>query len=162
MVAIKTLVFVIIVSGLVMVVIPVFLAGLPLPWVTFRLGIFRLMGFIPVIAGSALYLWCAWDFTFSGKGTPAPIDPPKQLVIKGAYRFVRNPMYIGIIMVLFGEAIVFESAVLLLYGLLFFSGVCLFVIYYEEPVLKKKFVRSYTDYCCAVPRWIPRLCSKDK
>lgn len=161
MVAIKTLLFIIFVSGLVMYVIPVFLARLPFP-LDFGLGIFRLAGFIPVFAGFLLYLWCAWDFTFSGKGTPAPIAPPKKLVIKGAYRFVRNPMYIGIIMVLLGEAMVFESFVLLLYALAVFSVVFLFVIYYEEPVLRKEFARSYTDYCYDVPRWIPKLCSKDK
>lgn len=162
MVAIKTLVIIVIVIGFVFVAIPIFLAELSLQWSAMKLGIIRFTGIIPIIAGAFLYLWCAFDFTFTGKGTPAPIDPPKQLVAKGAYRFVRNPMYIGIAMILTGESILFESLVLLLYGLVCFSGFCLFVIFYEEPVLKRKFKQSYIDYCHNVPRWIPKIFNNNK
>jgi len=162
MAAIKTLVFIVVVTGFAIVVIPIFLAGLPLPWSALKLGIFRFTGIIPIIAGSFLYLWCAFDFTFTGKGTPVPIDPPKKLVVNGAYRFVRNPMYIGIMMILIGESVLFESAVLLLYGIACFAGFCLFVGFYEEPVLKRKFNRSYIDYCHNVPGWIPKIFNKKK
>jgi protein-S-isoprenylcysteine O-methyltransferase Ste14 len=111
----------------------------------------------PCGLGAAILLKCAWDFAVVGLGTPAPIDPPKSLVVSGLYRFVRNPMYVGVALVLFSEALLFSSPRLLDYALLVGTGFFLFVIAYEEPTLRKKFGASYQTYCRAVPRWIPRL-----
>ena len=103
------------------------------------------------------YFWCAWDFAFAGEGTPAPIDPPKMLVWQGLYRIVRNPIYVGVLLVLLGEAILFESQMLLAYVPVVWLWLHLFTVYYEEPTLRKKFGDVYEQYCAAVPRWIPRL-----
>ena len=88
--------------------------------------------------GVSGYLWCALDFAFAGRGTPAPIDPPKVVVVRGLYRFTRNPMYISVLFVLLGEALLFRSAALLEYAAVFAVGFHLFVLLYEEPTLRKK------------------------
>ena len=97
------------------------------------------------------------DFFVKGKGTPATIDPPKKLVVTGLYLHTRNPMYIGVLLILLGYSIWCLSLSLLLYtGAVFFVG-HLFVILYEEPTLKQKFGNNYITYCQQVPRWIPRF-----
>lgn len=122
----------------------------------FYIGGFRFLGILPMLLGAAIYLWCAWDFTFTGKGTPAPVHAPKVLVVKGPYRVVRNPMYVGVLLILIGETVVFQSIVLLAYAALVWLAVHLFVIFREEPQLRKKFGAQYEEYCRAVPRWMPR------
>jgi len=117
---------------------------------------FRLLGLIPVALGALLYLWCAWDFTFTGRGTPAPFDPPKEVVVRGPYRHVRNPMYVAASLVLLGEAVLFESVLILAYWLAVFAFFHLWVVFYEEPTLRRKFGASYEEYCGRVPRWVPR------
>ena len=104
-----------------------------------------------------IYLWCAWDFAFAGKGTPAPIDPPKDLVVRGLYKHIRNPMYVGVLSMVLGQAFWFETATLFIYagvGFLMFNA---FVFFYEEPALTRKFGPAYGRYCDAVPRWLPTL-----
>ena len=113
-------------------------------------------GSVLIVVGAAIYLWCAWDFTFAGSGTPAPIDAPKNLVARGLYRYVRNPMYVGVLAILCGEALWFWSKTLLEYALIVFAFFYLFVMLYEEPVLRAKFGDSYRQYSANVPRWIPR------
>ncbi len=123
----------------------------------FHLGSFRFAGVLPMALGAAAAIWCAWDFGVTGKGTPAPLDPPKVLVTRGLYRLVRNPMFLGVGLILLGEAIVFESLKLLGYlGVLWViaNG---FVLFYEEPHLKKTFGASYEEYRSRVPRWMPTL-----
>jgi len=120
-----------------------------------QIGILRYLGAIPILLGASIYLWCAWDFTFAGRGTPAPIDPPKELVVRGLYRYVRNPMYVGVVSILFGEALFFESRTLFEYAAIVFIFFYLFVVLYEEPILTRKFGESYRNYCKTIPRWIP-------
>jgi protein-S-isoprenylcysteine O-methyltransferase Ste14 len=106
------------------------------------------------LIGAAIYLWCAWDFAVKGFGTPAPIDAPRLLVVKGLYRFTRNPMYVGVSSMIAGQGIYYGSssiAVYLLVVVLFFN---LFVRFYEEPTLRRLFGEQYTKYCRRVPRWI--------
>jgi protein-S-isoprenylcysteine O-methyltransferase Ste14 len=118
------------------------------------LGVMRYLG-IPLIGlGAATYVWCASDF-IRARGTPAPIDPPKEMVAQGLYRVVRNPMYVGVVSALFGEAIFFGSGLLAIYGVIIFGIVHLFVVTYEEPTLRRRFGETYERYCEAVPRWIP-------
>ena len=114
------------------------------------------LGGVLVLAGVAIYFWCAWDFTFAGHGTPAPIDAPDNLVARGLYRYVRNPMYAGVVFILVGEALWFWSKTLAQYAVLVSSCFYLFVILYEEPALRAKFGDSYRHYCATVPRWIPK------
>jgi len=92
-----------------------------------------------------------------GRGTPAPFDPPRRLVIRGPYRFVRNPMYVGAGLALAGAALFYESLPLLAYGGVFLLACHLFVLSYEEPTLKRTFGPDYEAYCHHVNRWRPRL-----
>ena len=115
-----------------------------------------LAGITLIVLGTSGYLWCALDFAFTGRGTPAPIDPPKVLVARGLYRYVRNPMYVSVLLVLLGESILFKNLRLLRYAGIMAVGFHLFVLLYEEPALRNKFGASYEEYCRTVPRWIPR------
>jgi protein-S-isoprenylcysteine O-methyltransferase Ste14 len=155
--ALGTIIFSILVPGTWTVLVPYLLISPNFELFPIKTGPLRFLGLIPIFVGIADYLWCAWGFTFLGKGTPAPIAPPKNLVIKGIYRHVRNPMYVGVLLILFGEALLFESATLFLYAVLAFVIFHTAVVYYEEPTLRRKFTDSYKRYCNSVPRWIPRL-----
>jgi protein-S-isoprenylcysteine O-methyltransferase Ste14 len=157
MVAFKTLIFTVLVPGTVAVWIPYSIVSTPGSRGSIPLGNFRYAGLAAILIGAAIYLWCAWDFTFAGKGTPAPIDPPKQLVVRGLYKFVRNPMYIGVLSLVVGQAVWFESRVLFGYAALVYLLFFAFVVFYEEPVLRLKFGDSYEKYCKSVPRWLPRI-----
>ncbi|HMD37250.1 MAG TPA: isoprenylcysteine carboxylmethyltransferase family protein [Vicinamibacterales bacterium] len=110
-------------------------------------------GVVPIVSGIVLYLRCAWDFA-AGLGTPAPIDPPKMLVVRGPYRWTRNPMYVAVTSVLVGEWTTTRSAPLGWWALTVFIGFNLFVLLYEEPTLRGKFGEEYERYCRTVPRWI--------
>jgi protein-S-isoprenylcysteine O-methyltransferase Ste14 len=108
---------------------------------------------IVALAGAAVLLRCVWDFFAKGRGTLAPIDPPRVLVVSGLYRFTRNPMYNGVLALILGEAWLFGSMSLLEYALLLFVLFHLFVVLYEEPALTSQFGESYRVYRRAVPRW---------
>ena len=108
-----------------------------------------------VIAGFALVLWCLVTFAFVGKGTAAPFDPPRRLVVVGPYRFVRNPIYVGAVVAMLGAAMVLWSWWLVLYALVVLVVTHVLVILYEEPHLRSVFGQSYEDYLHAVHRWIP-------
>lgn len=117
----------------------------------------RAIAFVVLAVGIAGYLWCALDFAFRGKGTPAPIDPPKILVAKGLYKYTRNPMYISVLTVLAGECVLFWSLQLAEYAAAVAVGFHLFVLIYEEPALTRKMGAAYEQYRREVPRWIPRI-----
>src|SRR6266699_4510526 len=153
MVALKTLIFSILVPGTVAGFIPWFL----LQGAVLLIPSIWMIGLLPLLLGVGLYLWCAGAFTFIGKGTPAPIDAPKFLVKEGPYRWVRNPMYIAVLSVVSGEAILFRSFQLAEYALLVGIVVHLFVVFVEEPSLRSQFGESYETYLRTVPRWIPRF-----
>lgn len=156
MTALKTLLFTILVPGTVAVFIPLSLLNSASASGTVPVGSLRYGGLVLLGIGLVIYLWCAWDFTSAGKGTPAPIDPPKNLVIRGLYKYVRNPMYVGVLCVVLGQAIWFESRILFGYAALVFMLFNAFVLLYEEPALRQKFGDTYRQYCSLVPRWIPR------
>ncbi len=156
MVLIKTIIFTFLLPGTVTVFVPYWLLTSPSAPPPMQLGVFRYGGIVLILIGIAIYSWCAWDFTFTGRGTPAPIDPPKELVVRGLYRYVRNPMYVGILSVLLGEALLFAAWRLFGYAALVFLTFFLVVVLYEEPVLREKFGESYRRYRQSVPRWIPR------
>ena len=156
MVLLKTLIFTIVMPGTVGVIIPLLLLqgsddlvlAIPSVW---------MLGLLPMLLGASLYLWCAGAFTFIGKGTPAPIDAPKNLVVQGPYRWVRNPMYVAVLSVVLGEAMLFHSLMLVGYAVLFWVIVHSFVVLVEEPSLQAQFGASYEAYRRTVPRWIPRI-----
>jgi protein-S-isoprenylcysteine O-methyltransferase Ste14 len=97
---------------------------------------------------------CIVNFAIKGKGTLSPADPTKELVTGGLYRFSRNPMYIGVMMILIGEAIFFQSFSLWIYSLVVFIGFNIFILVHEEPRLRKAFGDDYNNYCRKVRRWI--------
>src|ERR1700676_4886522 len=152
----KTLLFTILVPGSVLVLIPFWiLGGFPWPTGSPRTG----LGIVTMVLGASIYFRCAWEFAVRGLGTPAPIAPPKFLVTTALHRYVRNPMYIGVFLVLLGEAGPFRAPLLLAYAAFFCVPVELFVVYYEEPTLRRQFGESYEHYRSSVPRWIPKFCS---
>jgi protein-S-isoprenylcysteine O-methyltransferase Ste14 len=153
---VKTLVFTVLVPGTVGVYIPYVLRGAGSHAVS-GLG---WLGLAPMAAGVAVYLWCAWDFATFGTGTPLPLDAPKRLVARGLYRFVRNPMYVGVLLAILGQALWFGSVAILWHALAVALLFHLFVIYYEEPTLRRKFGESYAQYSKSVPRWIPKPAAK--
>ncbi len=144
----------------------IFAAGLGAGYIPFALlprdpqvqtGFFAYLAFPLWLLGGGTVLWCFWDFTFKGHGTPNPIDPPKELVATGLYRYVRNPIYVGVLSIIIGHFLWFQSIWMLAYAVVAFLGMHLFVIVYEEPKLKEKFGVVYENYCKSVPRWIPKL-----
>ncbi len=149
-------IFTILVPGTVTVLVPYCLLASRLQIVAVEFGALRFLGSVPIIAGVLIYSWCALDFAFSGKGTPAPIAPPKQLVTRGLYSHVRNPMYAGVLLVLFGESLLFQSVELFIYAFLILIAFHTFIVYYEEPALRRQFAGSYDRYCRSVSRWIPK------
>ncbi len=116
----------------------------------------QIAGLLIGTAGAALALWCVFTFAFIGKGTPAPFDPPRRLVVRGPYRFARNPMYIGAALALAGAALFYRSMPLFGYVVLFLLVTHLFVLIYEEPTLRRSFGEEYQAYCGSVRRWWPR------
>jgi protein-S-isoprenylcysteine O-methyltransferase Ste14 len=112
-------------------------------------------GAVVLAIGAVVYTWCVWDFASFGRGTPAPIDAPKRLVVRGLYRFTRNPMYVGVLTVIVGWAVVFRSPALMLYGAGIWCVFHSFVRLYEEPHLRGVFGAQYDAYCRHVGRWLP-------
>lgn len=124
--------------------------ALPATW-----GAAQLAALLPLALGAAIYVWCVWDFATRGRGIPAPVDHPKELVVTGLYRYVRNPMYLGVLLFLLGEALFYQYWSFLVYAIAWLLVVHLAVLIYEEPNLRRKFGDSYVRYTAAVRRWIP-------
>lgn len=152
---VRTALFALLVMGTVLVYVPYGLA-VSAGAAHWSLGAWRYLGLLPLAAGLATVGWCLRDFAVVGRGTPAPFDPPRALVVTGPYRWVRNPMYLGGLLLLLGEAVLFQAPVLLGYVAAFSVAVHLFVVLYEERALRHKFGESYDRYRTAVPRWLPR------
>jgi protein-S-isoprenylcysteine O-methyltransferase Ste14 len=143
--------------GLLLVFLPAQLlarAGITPPAI---FGVTQVMGLIIAVCGGALALWCILTFAVIGQGTPAPFDPPRRLVIRGPYAFVRNPMYIGAGLTLVGAALFYGSLALLAYAAIFLMITHLFVLVYEEPTLRRTFGNDYESYCHNVGRWLPHI-----
>lgn len=119
------------------------------------IGAAQLAGGLMTVLGGGLALWCVLTFALVGRGTPAPFDPPRRLVATGPYRFVRNPMYSGAGGALAGAALFYASLALLGYTVLFFLITHVFVVAYEEPVLRRMFGAEYEAYCATTRRWWP-------
>ncbi len=145
----KNLLFTVLVPGTVAVYVPLWVFAHDGSRATFG----AVAGAFLLAIGAAIYLWCLWDFAAFGRGTPAPIDPPKQLVVRGLYQFTRNPMYLGVLCLIVGWAFVFWSVALAVYAGVVAACFHLFVVLYEEPHLRRVFGASYEQYCCRVGRW---------
>jgi protein-S-isoprenylcysteine O-methyltransferase Ste14 len=151
----RTVLFTILVPGTELVLIPLVVVLLDFG-PRLDLGAARYGGLLPLLAGLAVILRCFADFVRRGRGTPAPYDPPCELVVAGLYRYVRNPQYVGVVLVIFGEALLTGMVVLFGYATLMALGYQLFVRYFEEPTLGRLFGEAYAQYREAVPRWLPR------
>ena len=152
----KNLLFTVIVPGTVAVWVPLYLVG----GSAATSGPARLGGGALLALGAAIYAWCVWDFATFGRGTPAPIDAPKRLVVRGLYHWTRNPMYVGVLCVILGQAVWFTASTLLLYALGVAACFYSFVRFYEEPALRRLFGAEYEDYCSRVGRWLPRFAAR--
>ena len=152
-------------SALFFVVAPLVLAGFIPRWVTqweFRPALFgvdltRIAGGVLIIVGVPGLLDSFARFALEGLGTPAPIAPPQKLVVTGLYRYVRNPIYIAVVAVILGQALLFGDQRLLWYGALLWLFFHVVVVMFEEPALKQSFDTEYERFRTHVPRWIPRL-----
>lgn len=136
------------------------------PWTLYRwrmapplLGFFPfcVIGVLLIALGLPVLLDSFARFALQGLGTPAPIAPPQHLVVTGLYRYVRNPMYVSVVSLIFGQGLFFGSVPVLEYGLAVWLGFHLFVLLYEEPTLRAKFGDEYQEFCANVRRWIPRV-----
>jgi protein-S-isoprenylcysteine O-methyltransferase Ste14 len=118
---------------------------------------FNMIGGVPLMAGVVVLLWCVRDFYVAGKGTLAPWDPPKHLVRAGLYRYSRNPMYIGVLLILIGWTTGFRTRSLVIYTIVVAILFHLRVLLYEEPWLARTFPGDWPGYKARVPRWLVRL-----
>lgn len=151
----KNLLFTVLMPGTVGVYLPLWIAGASRAEFAWPWTVWRLIAIGPIVLGAALYFSCLWQFGARGRGTPAPIDPPKRLVIWGPYRYVRNPMYVGVFLVVLGWTLFFRSTDLLWYAAAVALAFNVFIFVVEEPVLRRKFGNEYAAYCRAVRRWWP-------
>ena len=117
----------------------------------------RCAGGLLLLLGGALLLETFARFALQGLGTPAPIAPTKTLVVTGSYRFVRNPMYVAVLSLIFGQGLLLGNTAVLVYGLIVWLTVHAFVLLYEEPTLSANYGAQYDRYRASVRRWIPRL-----
>ena len=113
-------------------------------------------GALLIAAGAAALLHAFARFVIEGIGTPAPVAPTEHLVVGGAYRYVRNPMYLAVGSVIAGQALLLGQVVLLVWLVVFAIAVAAFVLLYEEPTLRETYGEEYDRYVATVPRWLPR------
>jgi protein-S-isoprenylcysteine O-methyltransferase Ste14 len=151
-------------SALFLVAAPGVVAGL-VPWLLtgrYRMPLSSVPGFVPVggimvVAAAAILLHAFARFALEGMGTPAPVAPTEKLVVGGIYRHVRNPMYVAVLSIIFGQALIFSSWPVLAYGLVGAAAMISFVKFYEEPTLADRYGSQYEAYRRAVPGWLPRI-----
>ncbi len=153
---VRTLVFAAVVAGAVLVFIPSRILASSARPAVFTVG-WNLAGLVLIAVGVFVLSLCYAGFIVEGQGTPAPYDPPRRLVTGHLYKRVRNPIYVGVALILLGEATVFQSVALLGYAAVVWLGFHGFVVFYEEPTLRARFGSAYEEYLRQVPRWLPRL-----
>jgi protein-S-isoprenylcysteine O-methyltransferase Ste14 len=152
-------------SAIFLFVAPGFVAGVVPWWISrwrmeasfFGMPFFRFVGGTLAALGAIGLLDSFVQFALRGLGTPAPVFPTRHLVVTGLYRYVRNPMYLAVVMTILGQAFFFGNARLLEYAGLVWLLFQLFVLIYEEPTLRATFGSEYEASCAGVPRWIPRF-----
>jgi protein-S-isoprenylcysteine O-methyltransferase Ste14 len=152
-----TLIFLVIAPGFVAVVAPWLLTGWRMAPPFLGLAAIRWLGGLLIVLGSVGLLDSFRRFAVEGLGTPAPVLPTRRLIVTGLYRFVRNPMYVGVVSAILGQALLLASAPLLGYGACIWLACHLFVLLYEEPTLRRSYGAQYAAYGAQVRRWIPRL-----
>ena len=152
MLILKNVIFTVLVPATFAVLVPRWIASCFRSGRVVRLDGAGWLGLVLIVCGVAVYFLCLFEF-MRAKGTPAPIDPPRELVVRGLYRYTRNPMYAGVLCLILGQAVTLHSLPLLLYAGTLFVTFHLFVVLYEEPKLTKMFGEFYRNYRHTVPRW---------
>ena len=151
---------IVVLPGTVVVLVPTLiltLSGAAIGWGGDGLSVLPvLLGLVLIAGGLALWLWTVRLFARVGRGTLAPWDPTRHLVVLGPYRHVRNPMIAAVLAVLLGETLVFSSLPMLIWTVAFFLANHLFFLLHEEPGLERRFGDDYRAYRAGVPRWLPR------
>ena len=120
-------------------------------------GVFRYLAFPLWLIGTLIIIWCSIDIIRRGCGTPAHFDPPKILIVDGLYRYVRNPIYVGALLVQLGYILWSTSGIMMIYFLFFVFAFHILIVLIEEPILRNTFGAAYDEYVKSVPRWIPRI-----
>jgi protein-S-isoprenylcysteine O-methyltransferase Ste14 len=157
MTALKSILATIFVPGIACLLIPYFIlrgSGIPL---AHALGFWQIIAIPVAIVGVYMVVWVSFSFVRTGRGTPIPIDPPKHLVVHGLYRYVRNPMYAGAMLVLLAEVVYYSSIWVFIYTTFLWMALHTFTVVLEEPQLKRRFGAEYERYLESVPRWVPRV-----
>jgi len=152
-------------SAVFLVIAPGFVAGLAPWWISHwrmeapfpGMPLFRVAGGVLLGLRVIGLLDSFVRFAFQGLGTPAPVLPTRHLVVTGLYRYVRNPMYVAVVMTILGQSLILGNVALLAYGALVWLLMHVFVLAYEEPTLRSAFGPEYQSFCTGVPRWIPRI-----
>lgn len=139
------------------VLVPLWIGGWRMQPPFFGLILLRAIGVLPVVAGAVPLIESFRRFAVEGLGTPAPIAPTKHLIVTGFYRYVRNPMYVGVVTVILGEALILGDVRLLYYAAIVWLGFHMFVLAYEEPTLARTYGPEYETFRANVHRWVPRL-----
>jgi len=153
---IGTFVFVLTVPGTVVGVVPYLLSRWTVGPSFFGWPVMRWVGVALIVAAAPIFVDFVTRFALEGRGTPAPIAPTQHLVVGGSFRYVRNPGYVAVVSLLLGQGLLFGNAGIVLYAAIVAVCFHLFVVFYEEPTLRRQFGAEYAAYCCAVPRWVPR------
>jgi protein-S-isoprenylcysteine O-methyltransferase Ste14 len=146
----KNLVFTLVVPGTVGIYLPLMLSRNR----TAATSLVFVLALLLFAIGGSIYAWCVFDFASFGRGTPLPLDPPKTLVRRGLYRYSRNPMYVGVLTVILGWAVLYQSPGVALYGVVVALCFYTLVVFFEEPILRKRFGSEYEQYCAKVARWL--------
>ena len=155
----SALIFTLVLPFTVLWLVPHYVIGLrrhPLDWYAWP----SWTGLALLLLGAGIYLWCAWEFISYGEGTPAPWRSPKKLVIRGLYAVTANPMYVGIVLAIAGQAIAWKSWPAGIYAVLIWFAFHMRVVTQEEPILLGRYGESYREYWKRVPRWFPGLPQK--
>ena len=152
---VETIIFTLLVPGTVAFWLPELILDSARLTIPSHWGFAQIAAIPLLVTGGAIYLRCLWEFASRGRGIPAPVDHPKELVVTGLYRYVRNPMYVGVLLFLLGQAALYQYAGFFYYTLGWLAVVHATVLIYEEPNLRRKFGASYEKYTGAVRRWVP-------
>ena len=157
MLSLKTTVATIVVPGTACILLPYYILRASHVSFTPTFGLGQMIACLIMALGIFMIVWVSTTFVRKGQGTPIPVNPPTRLIIQGLYRYVRNPMYVGAILIVLGEALYFRSGWLLVYMVGLWATLHTALIVFEEPQLRRRFGAEYEQYLKAVPRWIPRL-----
>ena len=152
-----TAVFLLLAPGTVAGLIPFWISRWRFETAFFSLEPVRWFGVFLIVLAAPVLLESFARFALEGLGTPAPVLPTQRLIVKGFYRYVRNPMYVAVVSIILGQGLLFGNASLLLYAALVWAAFFGFVLSYEEPKLRRTYGAEFESYCRQVPRWIPRF-----